>query len=206
MPMIDYFYAAHSSFAFLGSAKLAQVARKTGRTIGHRPMDLDKVLQACGAKPFSARHPDDVRYHFRKEIWRWAEFRGVEILDRRPQYHSNSYHLANRLLVASVLQGGDTDSLAHAFLVGHWRDDADLADPETLRALIASVGGSAEELFGAAHSAEVTAAYEANTQEAIDRRFYGSPTYVVDGDPFYGQDRLELVERACVKPFGPAPA
>ncbi len=47
----------------------------------------------------------------------------------------------------------------------------------------------------------VAQAYGANTQEAIDRSLFGSPTYVVDGDVFYGQDRLEMMERALKRPY-----
>ena len=56
-------------------------------------------------------------------------------------------------------------------------------------------------LFEAAGAEQIDAQHRANTKEAIDRGFFGSPTYVVDGDPFYGQDRLELVARALEKPF-----
>ena len=56
-------------------------------------------------------------------------------------------------------------------------------------------------LLGAGLSSETQGIYAANTEEAIRRSVFGSPTYFVDGDMFFGQDRLELVERALVKPF-----
>lgn len=205
MSTIEYFYAAHSAYAFLGSAKLTEVARSTGRRIEHFPIDLHRVMAARGITAFGARDAAHVRYFFRREIWRWAEFRGLEISPRRPTHHGHDYGLANRVLIASVEAGGDTDALAHAFLVGHWRDDADLADVSTLADLVIQTGADPTTLLQAAATRAVIDRYEANTQTAISRLIYGSPTYFVDGDMFYGQDHLDLVERACRQPFGPSP-
>jgi len=95
----------------------------------------------------------------------------------------------------------DIGDLAHAMLEGHWRYDADLADRDTLVKLAQGVGVDPEPLLAAALSDEVEAIYKANTREAIDRSVFGSPTYFVNGDMFYGQDHLELVERALKQPF-----
>jgi 2-hydroxychromene-2-carboxylate isomerase len=202
---IDYFYVAHSAFAFVGSAKLMQVAQATGRRIVHYPFDLHRVMAARGITSFGERDNAHIRYFFRREIWRWSEYRGIEISDKRPTHHSNDYGLANRVLTASIIAGCDTDTLAHTFLVGHWRDDADLADRSELAEMISQVRGDPETLLAQAGTDAVVARYEDNTQEAIRRQIYGSPTYFVDGDMFYGQDHLELVERACQRPFGPSP-
>jgi len=90
-------------------------------------------------------------------------------------------------------------------LEGHWRDDADLSDPDTLAVLASRAGyDPAPLLAAAAHAPAVRAAYAANTDEAIRRSVFGSPTYFVDGDMFYGQDRLDMVERALRKPYAGA--
>ncbi len=206
MAEIEYFYSAHSGFAFIGSAAFMELAKRTGRRIRHKPMDLHRVMEARGSSGFGERDADYIRYHFRREIWRWAEFRGVEIMNARPTHHSNGYLRANLMLIAATETGADTDSLAHAFLVGHWRDDADVADEATLVRLADEVGCDGQALLAASAETAVSDIHEANTREAIAAKMFGSPTYVVDGDIFYGQDHLELVERACRKAFGPAPA
>ena len=83
----------------------------------------------------------------------------------------------------------------------HWREDADLADAGTVLRLGGEVGVNAGLLLAAAGSPEVRAICEANTAEAIERSVFGSPTYFVGGDMFYGQDHLALVERALDTPF-----
>ena len=76
--------------------------------------------------------------------------------------------------------------------------------PYYLNRAIAGVGSVPDPLLTAAETPEINAVYEANTDEAIERSVFGSPTYFVDGDMFYGQDHLELVERALQRPYKPS--
>jgi 2-hydroxychromene-2-carboxylate isomerase len=105
------------------------------------------------------------------------------------------------MLIAGLTLGLDIDGLAHALLEAHWRDDADLADRSTLAEIGQRAGIDPAPLLDAALSADVQAIYQANTEEAIRRSVFGAPTYFVDGDMFYGQDRLEMVERALATPY-----
>jgi len=198
---IEYFYAAHSAFAYLGSARFLSIAERAGRRIVHRPVDLDRVLAGVGIAPFAARTKAHMRYYFGREIERWSEYREAPVMPGMPAHHAHDYTLANRLLIAAAEQGAAVDRLSHLVLEAHWRDDADLADPATLARLAQAAGCAAEPLLAAARSDAVAALHEAYTQEAIDRSVFGSPTYCVAGDMFYGQDRLELLERALVRPF-----
>jgi 2-hydroxychromene-2-carboxylate isomerase len=201
MSEIEYFYSAHSAYAYLGSARFMEIARAAGRRIRHKPVDLRKVVPAAGAAPFRARSEAHYGYYFGREIERWAEFRGVPVLDRIPTHHANPLELANGMLIAAERAGADVDALAHAILSAHWVDDADHADRATLAAIGASLGLDPEPLLDAALTPEIQALHDANTDEAIRRSVFGSPTYVVDGDMFYGQDHLEMVERALDQPF-----
>ena len=201
MPSIEYFYPAHSAFAYLGSSRLKQIADAAGVEIIHKPMDLRIVLAGSGEAGFAGRSKKHMNYYFKREIDRWSEYRNAPVLGYRPTHHDNSNDMANGMLLAGLQQGMDIGDLAHAMLEGHWRYDADLADRDTLVKLAQGVGVDPEPLLAAALSDEVEAIYKANTREAIDRSVFGSPTYFVNGDMFYGQDHLELVERALKQPF-----
>lgn len=200
MKTIEYFYAAYSGYAYIGSSLLREIAEHAGARVVHRPFHLRTLVVARGN---GARVTDPVyrSYAFRREIERWAEYRGVRTMGRGPTHHQKSYETANRMLIAAGESGPETDRLAHGFLEAHWADDADLSDLDTLECIAASVGLDGSALIEAATVPEIGARHEANTAEAIARGFFGSPTYVVDGDPFYGQDRLELVARALERPF-----
>ncbi len=201
MAEIEYFYAAHSVYAYIGSRRLMEVAEGAGRRIRHKPYDLRRGMDGIGATPIRQRGAAHYAYFFGREIARWSEHREAPLLGRRPTHHDNDIGLPNCLLIAAQERGDKVDELAHALLAAHWQDDADLADRATLARLARGVGADAEGLLTAADSKPIRAIYEANTDEAISRSVFGSPTYFVDGDMFYGQDHLEMVERALTKPY-----
>jgi len=201
MSEIEYFYSAHSAFAYLGSAAFMKIAKAAGRTIVHRPIDLRRVVPAGGAANFAERTPGHRAYYFRREIERWSEERAAPVMVGIPTHHAHSCDLCNGMLIAGLQAGLNVDRLAHQMLQAHWRDDADLADHDTLAALAREIDLDPAPLLAAALSPEVQAIYAANTEEAMARNVFGSPTYFVDGDMFYGQDRLAQVERALRQPY-----
>jgi len=201
MSSIEYFYSAHSAYAYLGSARFMAIAAAAGRTIDHKPLDLRRVVAESGSVPFGKRTAAHRDYFFRREIERWSEERAAPVMAGTPSTHGHDMTLSNCVLIAGNAQGLDIGPLAHRMLQSHWQDDADLADPQTLAGLAQAVGVDAAPLIAAAETDAVRAVYLANTEEAIRRSVFGSPTYVVDGDMFYGQDRLEMVERALGAPY-----
>jgi 2-hydroxychromene-2-carboxylate isomerase len=201
MSDIEYFYSAHSAFAYLGSARLMEIASAAEAKIIHKPVDLLRVMVESGAGSTRERSDRHRAYYFGREIERWAEWRAAPVMTGMPTHHQNDTTLCNGMLIAGIEQGSDVDQLAHRMLEAHWRDDADLADRGTLERLANAVDLDPAPLLDAALSPDVAAIYQANTEEAIRRSVFGSPTYFVDGDMFYGQDHLEFVERALGQPF-----
>jgi len=201
MSEIEYFYSAHSAFAYLGSKRFMEIAKAGDRTITHKPYDLARGIAGVGSTPTRDRPKNHRAYYFRREIDRWAEHRNAPVMDGYPKHHWNDMTLANGMLIAAALQNANIDPLAHAMLEGHWLNNANLANKETLEALATSVNVDPLPLLDAALTSEVAEIYERNTQEAIKRSVFGSPTYFVDGDMFYGQDHLEMVERALRQPY-----
>jgi 2-hydroxychromene-2-carboxylate isomerase len=201
MQAIEYFYSAHSSYTWLGSARFAQVAAAAGRPILHKPVDLNKVLAGAGSTSFKERSEKFRNYFFFRELQRWSEYRNAPIFGR-PQHHGNDPIVANCMIIAAQHQQLTPQPLAHAMLRAHWCFDADLADEPTLRRVANEAGFDGAALLSSAKHESTIDEYVRNTEEAIRRSMFGAPTYYVDGDMFYGQDRLELVERALQQPFG----
>lgn len=201
MAEIEYFYAAHSVYAYIGMPKFREIAKAAGRDIVHKPYDLTRGIAAAGSTPTRDRTTAHRAYFFGREIKRWAEQRGLEIYDGMPPTHRNDITLANCSLIAATDTSAGADDLAEAYHTAHWIDGADLSDADTLAKLAASVGQDGQALLTAAATQSIQDRYAANTEEAIARSVFGSPTYFVDGDMFYGQDHLELVERACRQPY-----
>ena len=195
--VIEYFYSAHSAYAYLGAQHLSRIAHDTGIRIAHRPFDFLPVVQAAGAPSFAARSSAHIDYFFGRELARWAQWRDLPMIRHRPTHHDNPLDLANGMIIAS----DDPDTLSFAILQAHWRDDADIACPVTLGTLAQSCGQDAAHLLAAATSQAIQMQHAANTREAIARNVFGSPTYFLDGDMFYGQDRLEMLAHAVKRPF-----
>ncbi|MEM1274298.1 MAG: DsbA family protein [Pseudomonadota bacterium] len=203
MSLIEYVYSAHSAFAYLGSKELARISAKAGATVIHKPILLSPVVEAQGGMSFRQRSQAHADYFFGREIERWAEYRAVLVISHRPSYHDADYSLASGVILALRDRGPDVDAMAHELLAAHWRDDADLSSLSTLASLISAAGFDSVDLLERAASPDVQGRLKANTDWAIKQGVLGSPTYIVDGDPFFGQDRLQLVEHALVAPFAP---
>lgn len=203
MSTIEYVYSAHSAYAYLGSAELSKICAAHGATLIHKPILLSPVVEAQRSQPFRVRTQAHVNYFFGREIERWAEFRNVPIINFRPTYHDADYSLASGMILALGDTGPASDAMAHAILQSHWRDDTDLSDVLTLKKMAAELGHDADALMEKAASPEIQNRLQANSNWAREQNVFGSPTYIVDGDPFYGQDHLELVNRALSKPFAP---
>ena len=204
MSGIEYFYSAHSAFAYLGSRRFMEIAAAASRKIVHKPYYLNRAIAGVGSVPTRERPQNHRAYYFRRQIDRWSEHREAPVMEGYPTEHWADMTLANCMLIAAARADADANSLAHAMLQGHWRDNADLSDRDTLVALARGVDVDPDPLLTAAETPEINAVYEANTDEAIERSVFGSPTYFVDGDMFYGQDHLELVERALERPYEPS--
>jgi 2-hydroxychromene-2-carboxylate isomerase len=96
--------------------------------------------------------------------------------------------------MAGVDAGSDVGDLAEALHQGVWSDELDMADEANLIAVANKAGYDGEALFASAQSGNLDARYDALTQEAIAANVFGAPTYVVDGENFWGQDRLDFLQ------------
>jgi 2-hydroxychromene-2-carboxylate isomerase len=200
MASIDYYYSVRSVYAYFGSQRIIALARRFGRTLRHRPIDLSRVVPAAGSLPFAQRSATLRDYQFGRELERWSEWLALPVIVE-PVHHYGDRDLPSGLILAAQETGCDVDALSDALLAALWRDDRDIADRSVLADIAESVGIDPAPLLERALAAQVQASFEASTQEAMRIGVLGSPTYVVDGESFYGQDRLMFVERQLERPF-----
>ena len=182
--------------------RINTLARQAGRRLRHKPVDLSRVMPAVGSPSFDVRSVAHKDYFFGREIERWSEYLGIEALVD-PHHHVGDRTLPSGFVIAAQLAGADVDALHLAILQALWRDDRDVGDPQVLSDIAREAGLDPEPLRAAALSPAVQQEFEQNTRDAIAAGVFGSPTYIVDGEMFYGQDRLMMVERALRQPFRP---
>ena len=192
----QYFFATHSPWAYLGHDRLIAMAHKHGVQIEVKPCDLGKVFGVSGGLPLAKRAPQRQAYRL-VELARWSEYLGIP-LKPQPAFFPVSPDLANKMIVAARLAHGTEAALtlAGAVMRGLWAEDRNIADEATLLQVAATAGMDGAALLAAAQTASVLAEYESNTDDANAANVFGSPWYVLDGEGFWGQDRLDFVERA----------
>jgi 2-hydroxychromene-2-carboxylate isomerase len=194
---IDYYYALISPWTYLGGPRLEEIARRHGAAIAYKPVALGKVFPVSGGLPLAKRAPQRQAYRL-VELARWRDFLGVP-LNLKPRFFPADETLAAGMVIAARRQGLDCGRLSNAILRGVWAEERDIADAATLKAIAAENALDGDALMAAAADPAVTAEYEANTQEAIDRGVFGAPSYVYKDELFWGQDRLDFLDRALAK-------
>ena len=198
---VQYYYSAYSAYAYIGHQYFEKIVKGSGRRIDHRPFNLIECINSIGSQPISDRTEASLEYYFQRQRDRWAEFRNVEMPRQTPPSHSNAADLADRILIAGIFSDINIEHLAFKFMLSHWTKNTDLTDGNQIKEILISENFDADELLKIANTKKVIDTYEQNTEQAIALSVFGSPTYFVDDDMFYGQDNLELVERALQKPF-----
>lgn len=198
---VDYYFTITSPWSYLGHRPFLDMAAAHGYEIAFKPVDFGPVFAQSGGLPLPKRPYQRRRYRM-FELQRWRDYRGAE-LNVRPKHFPTDANLGNRMALMAADQGLDAGRLVEAFMRCCWVDEQDAGDRATLVAAADKLGMPGEALAAAAESADGMARADALTQEAMDAQVFGAPTYVVRGEPFWGQDRLELVERALKGEAGP---
>jgi hypothetical protein len=194
MKTLTYFMSPVSPWTYLGHARVVEMARRHQARIVLRPADLGRVFPQSGGLPLAKRAPQRQAYRLH-ELARWRAFTGLP-LNTHPKHFPVPPDDAARLIIAADLALG-TDAaltLAGGLLRAVWAEERNISDADTRVAIVAECGLDAAALSARTH--EAANAYEAYTEEAIRAQVFGVPWYVVNDVPFWGQDRLEFVERA----------
>ena len=195
----QYFFATHSPWTYLGHERFVALARQNNVQIEVRPFDLGKVFGVSGGLPLAKRAPQRQAYRL-VELARWSEFLGVP-MNVQPKFFPVSPELSSKLVLATRLAHGVDKSLelAGAVMRGLWAEEKNIGDEETLVQIANSCGLDGRMLIKSAETASVQAEFDRNTEDATAANVFGSPWYVLDGDSFWGQDRLDFLERAMSK-------
>jgi len=196
--LITYCFTPVSPWAYLGHARFTHIAADAGARVDVRPVDYSTIFPASGGLPLAKRAPQRQAYRL-VELRRFSEHLGVP-LNLHPRYFPADPTLAAKLIIAVEAQDGADAALrlSGALMRAVWAEERNIADDATLAQVLAECSLAPERLTQAA--AEVRQRYAANTQWALDAGVFGAPSYVVDGEIFWGQDRLEFLQRRLQGP------
>jgi 2-hydroxychromene-2-carboxylate isomerase len=192
---LEYFLAPQSPWAYLGHRRLSSIVQETQAELQIKPADMVKVFSVSGGIPVAQRPPQRQAYRLH-ELQRWSELLHTP-LNLHPEFFPVASDTAAKLIIAATQSHTTQQALQLAGALGAavWAEQKNIADPSSLIQIADQIGLPGAELLDLAGSEAVAAQYLRNTEEAIEAQVFGVPWYRVDGEGFWGQDRLDFVER-----------
>ena len=196
---IHYFFAPQSPWTYLGHERLLALAARKGALVEPKPFDMAEVFSVSGGLPLAKRSPQRQAYRL-AELARWSEFLGLP-LNLQPKFFPVPPDAAALLIIATRTGLGADAALTLTGAIGRalWAGDRNISEEETLAQIASSIGLDGPMLVKSSQTAGVQEQYDRNTDEATAANVFGAPWYIVDGEGYWGQDRLDFVERALDK-------
>ena len=194
MKEIDYYLTSSSPFNYLGFKPIQDVAAKHGYTLNIRPVNIRGIWAETGAVPPAERPP--IRQRMRLvELERFALHRGVP-LNKEPKFFPVDPTLADKTIIALIEQDKDPQPYMAGIFASVWVHEKNIADETTLIDLLNEHNHNPEKTLELAKSVEITTIRDENTQLSVKAGALGVPSYVLNGECFWGQDRISLLEEA----------
>ncbi|MGR3760030.1 2-hydroxychromene-2-carboxylate isomerase [Roseobacteraceae bacterium NS-SX3] len=193
MAAVDYYFSTLSPFTYLAGTRLEEIAARHGAGITYKPLDILALFQRTGGTPPGERHPARQDYRL-IELERQAAKLGLSINLQPAHWPTNAAPSAYAIIAAQNAGGGGMGALVHSILRACWAEEKDVADDAVIRACLAGAGfDPALADSGLLAGAET---YAQNLEDAVKAGVFGAPFYVTqDGAKFWGQDRLEDLDR-----------
>jgi len=196
--VIDYYFATISPFMYLGHERFVAIAARHGATIAVKPINFGEVFPVSGGLPLSKRAPQRQAYRL-LELERWSRYLGIPINCQPRFFPVNGDRAAYWILAAAEEDSSQALALTGAVGRAIWKEERDVSDESTLTEIARSLRLDAAALHERAASHDIAVRYKALTDEAIERKVFGAPTYVYRDELFWGQDRLDFLDRALAK-------
>ena len=195
---IEYFYSLASPFSFLGSEKFQTIVKKCNAEIVEKPCDLvGGIFSKTGGVPVPQRSPQRQKYRL-DELKRWSDFLNIKINIKPKFFPPKNPHIPAKYTIAANLLGVKM-SFGHELLKKLWTEEKDISDEKNIELISQQFKIDFTELSLLAKSEKVLKIYTDNTDEAIQKNVFGAPTYIFNNELFWGQDRLDFLERALKK-------
>lgn len=191
---IDYYFSSNSPWTFIGHDAFMEIAQRHALKVNYKPVALARVFPETGGLPLAERPPVRRRYRL-VELQRWRDLRGLHF-NVKPRHFPFDPTLADLAIVALAAEGADPAPFMRLVFEGVWAEERDLARDDVIAELLAEAGHDAQAVLAAARGPTAEAIYALNLQSALAADVFGAPSYVLDGEVFWGQDRLALLDEA----------
>ena len=193
---VEYFLAPQSPYAYLGHDRFVSITKKAQATVLIKPFDVAKIFSLSGGVPVAQRPLQRQTYRL-VELQRWSSYLNKPFV-LQPAFFPVSGDPGSKLIIAAQQAYGTEKALALAGALGSaiWAEEKNITDLMTLEAIASNLKLDGAKLVAALESDAVLKSFNQHTEEAIAAKVFGVPWYRIDGEDFWGQDRLDFVERA----------
>lgn len=198
---IDYYFSLVSPWAYVGHRHFVDIAHRHDANIAYKPVLLNEVFSETGGLPLAKRHPARQAYRT-VELQRWREKRSLAF-HLWPKHWPYDADLANCAVLAVAATDADPAGFVQRAFNGVWESQENLGDEAVVADLLNETGFDAQSILADANSDAVRAAYKRNRLDAIAVGVFGAPSYVLEGEIFWGQDRLDLLDDALASGRAP---
>jgi 2-hydroxychromene-2-carboxylate isomerase len=197
--LCEYYFSPQSPWAYLGHQRFVDMAKRQGVKIEMKPFDLGKVFAISGGLPLAKRSPQRQAYRL-TEMQRWSEHLAMP-MNLQPSFFPVAADPAALMIIAAQLAHGTEAALTLTGVIMRalWAEQKNIADPDTLVGLAFDCELDGKQMLKSSETASVQAEYERFTNEAIAANVFGVPWFSYKGENFWGQDRLDFLERAFQK-------
>ncbi|PYH94700.1 thioredoxin-like protein [Aspergillus ellipticus CBS 707.79] len=196
-PVIEFYFSFISLWSYVGSRRFQTLIQEANARVIYKPIDLMYIFSISGGHPVKQCSTQRQAYRL-LEMERWRRIRDIPIVPH-PKFYPADPSLGHRVLLAAIEEVGDDSPsiglFVHKALEAVWAKELDIVDPGTIVRLADEAGLEGERLLERAKVERGLGEREAAlTEEAKSRQVFGAPFYVYQGEAFWGQDRLEMLE------------
>ena len=190
-----------SPWTFLGHKRINKIALENNYELIIMPVNYGEVFPATGGLPVNKRSVQRQKYRL-QELARWSEFLKVKLNTEPKFFPSRSLLPSLAIISAKLLKYENVMDIAYRIMEALWVKELDIDDEKTLKSVISKLTPSAEELIDFSKQDVVSNEIKKNTEKALKSAVFGAPTYIIDDEVFWGQDRLDFVERYIKRQSG----
>ena len=194
MVTLEYFMSPGSPWSFMGHQRFIEIVNKFNVNVNMYPVNYGEIFPLSGGVPVSKRPIQRQKIRL-QELKRWGDFLKIN-LNLEPKYFPSKSLLPSLIIIASKRKNiNQAFNLANNIMNALWVENLNIDDEETLVNILKKMDLDANEILNYAKSKECEEEMKSGTKFAIEKNVFGAPTYIVNDQIYWGQDRLDFVER-----------
>ena len=183
-----------SPWTFLGHKKVNEISKINNCELDIMPVNYGEIFPVSGGLPVHKRPLQRQKYRL-QELKRWSEFLKIKLNPEPKHFPSRSLLPSKVIISVKILNFENVNDIAYAIMEGLWIKELNIDDPKNLKKILTRFIKTADEVIDFSESKQVEKEMNKYTKEAIDLAVFGAPTYILDDQIYWGQDRLDFLER-----------